>query len=86
MLSPVHVLLRQPQQAYQNAAPKLGVKSALIIDHMDKALSQVELNMEVREVGGNAPPQALHQQCQVNTLSGVVEQVYHQHHRHLHAC
>ena len=59
--TPVHVFCRQVQKSNHDAAPKLGIELGLIIDDMHKAFCEVELHMEVRELGGNTAPQALHQ-------------------------
>lgn len=56
---PVHIFWRQTQQANQDAASKLRVKLGLVINDMDKALDQVELHMEVGEIGWNAAFQTL---------------------------
>ena len=55
----MHALLRQSQQSDQDAAPKVGVKLSLIIYDVHKPLGQIDLHMEVGEVGRNAAAQTL---------------------------
>ena len=64
---PVHVLCRQVQQSNHDTASKLGIKLGLIVNDMHEAFGEVELHMEVGEVGRNAAPQALQQKtsCEV---------------------
>lgn len=57
----MHIFCRQVQKANHDAASKVGIELGLIIDDVHKALGQVELHMKVREIGGNATPQALQQ-------------------------
>lgn len=58
----MHVFSWQIQKANHDAAPKVGIELGLIINDMHKALGEVELHMEVWEVGRYAAPQALHAQ------------------------
>ena len=56
---PVHVFCWQIQKANHDAATKMGVKFGLVVDDMNEALGEVELDVKVGEVGRNAAPQSL---------------------------
>ena len=59
--TPVHVFGRQVQQPDHDAPPKLGIELGLIVDDVHKAFCEVELHMEVGEVGRNTASQTLQQ-------------------------
>jgi hypothetical protein len=58
--TPVHVFLGQAQQGDEDASTKQWVKEGLIVNDVHKTLHQVQLDMEVREVGWYAASKTLY--------------------------